>query len=166
MLSTQEKTSFLRKVSAFEELTDEQLCTLAEICNERSFSQGDKIFRQGDIGGVLHIVVSGKVTIERELQQQSNKVSIMQVEPYDYLGEMSLFYDAPRSVAAAAMEDTITLEIENDHFMEIIRHDPDLLMEFCRVLSVRLCEAYDKIAEANMDKKPRELHKLYDKLDF
>lgn len=166
MLSIPEKVSFLRKVSAFEEFTDEQLIALAEICNERSFSQGDYIFHQGDVGGSLNVVVSGKVIIERELQQQSNTISIMQVKPYGYLGEMSLFYDAPRSVAAAAMEDTITLEMENDGFMKIIRDDPDMLIEFCRVLSVRLCEAYDKIAEANMDKKPRELRKLYDKLDF
>ncbi len=166
MLTTQEKISFLYNVSAFKGLSDQQLGALAGLCTECSFAQGEYLFRQGDISGVLHVVVSGRVVIEREIDLKSDTISIMMAKPYDHLGEMSLFYDAPRSVSAMAIEDTVTLQMENDHFSEFILQYPKLLIEFCRVLSVRLCEAYDKISEVTLDRKPRELRKLYDKLDF
>lgn len=166
MFSTTEKVTFLRNVSSFANLTEDQLGTLANICEERTFSQGEYIFRQGEAGGALYIVLSGRVAIEREIQQQTDSVSIMMVEPYDSLGEMSLFYDAPNSVTATVMADTKTLRMKNDDFITYAKQYPELLVELCQVLSKRLLEAYDKISEVTRTQKPRELRKLYDKLDF
>ena len=166
MLSAQEKVQLLRNVSSFQELSDDQLGNLAGLCKEKTFPGGEIIFRQGEKGGVIYIVVEGKVAIEREIKERSDSVSIMIAGPYDSLGEMSLFYDAPNSVTATAMEDTRTLWMENDVFVQFTKNDPDLLVELCEVLSKRLFEAYDKISEITSDQKPRELRKLYDKLDF
>lgn len=166
MLSIDEKIKFLRNVSSFKELTEEQLIILAESCEERTFSQGDFLFRQGEAGGVLYIVLSGKVAIEREIQQQTDSISIMLAEPYDSLGEMSLFHNAPNSVTATAMADTHTLWIKNDDFIAFSKKYPELLVELCLVLSKRLFEAYDIISEVTSNRKPRELRNLYDKLDF
>ena len=166
MFSAQEKVQLLRNVSSFQELSDGQVGNLADLCKEKTFPQGEIIFRQGEKGGVLYIVVEGKVVIEREIKDRTDSVSIMTARPYNSLGEMSLFYDAPNSVTATALEDTRTLWMANDVFVQFARHDPDLLVELCQVLSKRLVEAYDKISEVISDQKPRELRKLYDKLDF
>jgi len=166
MLSIDEKITCLRNASSLTNLSEDQLISLADIFKERSFSQGDHIFRQGEAGGILYIVVEGKVAIEREIQEQTDSVSIMIVKPFDSLGEMSLFHDAPNSVTATAMEDTHTLWIKNDEFIAYAKQYPEMLVELCQVLSKRLFEAYDKISEVTQNQKPRELRKLYDKLDF
>lgn len=166
MLSIEEKITYLRNVSSFKNLSDDQLKILAESCEERTFLQGEFIFRQGEGGGVLYIVLSGKVAIEREIQQQTDSVSIMIAEPFDSLGEMSLFHDAPNSVTATAMADTHTLWIKNDNFITFAKQYPELLVELCMVLSNRLFEAYDIISAVTSNRKPRELRNLYDKLDF
>ncbi len=166
MISNDEKIKYLCNVSSFKNLSDEQLMILAESCEERTFSQGEFIFRQGETGGVLYIVLAGKVAIEREIQQQTDSVSIMMCEPYDSLGEMSLFHDAPNSVTATAMAETKTLWIKNDDFIAFVKRYPELLVELCLVLSKRLFEAYDIISEVTSNRKPPELRNLYDKLDF
>ncbi len=166
MLSIEEKTSLLRNVSSFHDLNENQLTELAGLCKEKIFSSGDIIFKQGQKGGEIYIVVDGKVAIEREIKDRSDSVSIMFITPYDSLGEMALFYDAPNSVTATAMEDTRTLWMENDSFIEFAKTDPELLIELCEVLSKRLFEAYTKISEVTSERKPLEMRKLYDKLDF
>jgi CRP-like cAMP-binding protein len=60
----------------------------------------------------------------------------------------------------------MTLRIRREAFVDFARQYPDLLIELNQVLSQRLVEAYDKISEVTRNRKPRELRKLYDKLDF
>lgn len=166
MISTQEKINFLKNVSAFTGLQDDQLTTLADLCGEKTYSQGYVIFHQGDTDGGLYIVVEGQVVLERELEQSQDSVSMNVVKPRASFGEMSLFYDAPRSVTATALQTTRLLHIENDDFITFSSQYPDLLVELNRVLSQRLIEAHDKISELMRLRKPRELRNLYDKLDF
>lgn len=166
MLSTDEKIEFLKHVSSFKGLTEEQFRTLADLCEEKSYTNGNYIFRQGDPGGALHIVVDGQVGMEREIQEQTDTISLTVVKPHACFGEMSLFHDAPRSISATAIMDTKTLRVDNDDFVEFASQYPELLVELNRVLCVRLIEAYDILSEVTSDHKPRELRKLYDKLDF
>ena len=166
MLSMDEKGSFLRDVSTFRCLTTPQLDTLAVLCHEKTFNAGERIFNQGESDGALFIVVDGQVILEREIQSSTDTVSMNMVKPGGYFGEISLFYDAPWSVSATATKPTTILKLLNDDFALFARNHVDLLVEFNHVLSQRLVEAHDKISEVTQVKKPREIQKLYDKLDF
>lgn len=166
MLSIEEKSHFLRDVSAFNSLSEEQIKMLAEICEDLTYEAGSPIFKQGDKGASLYIVVDGLVGLEREVADETDTVSLTMVKAHQYFGEMSLFYDAPRSVTANAIKETMTLRIRREAFVNFARQYPDLLIELNQVLSQRLVEAYDKISEVTRNRKPRELRKLYDKLDF
>lgn len=166
MLSTQEKVAFLKQVSSFRSLDEEQYSTLANLCEQQAFAPGESVFRQGDEGDALFVVVRGRLAVEREIEGQQKSVSMPIVEAYSYLGEMSLFHSSPRSVTVLALSDTVTLTIDADDFRSFARQHPDLLIELNHVLSQRLLEARDKISEITLDRKPRELRKLYDKLEF
>ena len=166
MLSVEEKIQFLREVPSFKSLSAEQIETLADFCKAVTFEAGSTIFRQGEIGNSLYIVVDGRVGIEREVADENDTVSVTMINPGEYLGFFSLFNQAPRSTTATAMADTVILQIEHDAFVAFALQNPELLAEINRVLVERLLEAYDKIAELTRKRKPRELRKLYDKLDF
>ncbi|MEA3350979.1 MAG: cyclic nucleotide-binding domain-containing protein [Chloroflexota bacterium] len=166
MISTREKIKFMKYVSSFKNLSEEQLGILADLCEEKSYPQGDLIFQQGDTGSALYIVIEGQVLLERELEQRTDTISMNMVKPYTSFGEISLFHDAPRSVTATAVQDVKLLRVDNENFLAFICKYPDLLLELNQVLSQRLLEAYDKISELMRLRKPRELHNLYDKLDF
>ena len=131
-----------------------------------TFDAGAHIFKQGELGGALYIVVDGRVILGREINNQTDSISLNAVNPGEYFGEISLFLDAPRSVTATAMEPSKVIKLINKDFSQFASKYPALLIELNRILSLNLVEAHDKISEVTQTKKPRELHKLYDKLDF
>ena len=85
-------------------------------------------------------------------------------EAYTYFGEMTLFDNSPRSGNAIAVQDTLVLKLSREPLLALTRQYPDLSLKLINVLSQRLREANDRIAQLTTT-KPRELHKLYDKLE-
>ncbi len=164
MLSTIERVIFLKEVPFFQGMTIEQLKVLAEICEEEFFEQDTQIFEQNDPGGVLYVVVNGRVAIEREAQRKGSVVRLATMDAHSYFGEMSLFDRGPRSAAARTVQDTLTLRLRREPLVALVRQYPDLALELINVLSQRVREANDRIAQLTRS-RPRELDKLYDKLD-
>jgi CRP-like cAMP-binding protein/HEAT repeat protein len=163
VLSTIEKVLFLKEVPFFQGMTVDQLKALATVCEEGLFAANSQIFSQGDPGGALYVVVSGRVGIEQE-RRKGSFARLATLESHAYFGEMNLFDDSPRSVAAIALQDTLTLRLRREPLIALARRQPELSLELINVLSQRLREANDRIAELTRT-KPRELHKLYDQFE-
>ncbi|MFL5805285.1 MAG: HEAT repeat domain-containing protein [Roseiflexaceae bacterium] len=163
VLSTIEKVLFLKEVPFFQGMTVDQLKALATVCEEGVFAASSQIFAQGDSGGALYVVVSGRVGIEQE-RRKGSFARLATIEAHSYFGEMNLFDDSPRSVAAIALQDTLTLRLRREPLIALARRHPDLSLELINVLSQRLREANDRIAELTRT-KPRELLKLYEQYE-
>jgi CRP-like cAMP-binding protein/HEAT repeat protein len=164
VLSTIERILFLKEVSFFQGMTIEQLRTLATVCDEEFFAAEQRIFNEGDPGGTMYCVVSGRVGLEQE-KRKGSVARLATLEARAYFGEMNLFDDSPRSVTALAIQDTLTLRLRREPLIALARQYPDLSLELIKVLSGRLRELNDRMAEMTRT-RPRELHKLYDQLDI
>jgi CRP-like cAMP-binding protein len=162
MLSAIERVIFLKEVPFFQGMTVDQLRILANVCEEEVFPSGAPLFNEGDPGGVLYVVVSGRVGIEQE-KRKGSFARLATVEAHSYLGETDFFDNSRRSHSAIAIQDTLTLRLRREPLIALARQYPDLSLELINVLSDRLREANDRIAELTRI-RPRELHKLYDQL--
>jgi CRP/FNR family cyclic AMP-dependent transcriptional regulator len=162
MLSALEKVLFLKEVPFFQGMTVEQLRVLADVCDEEFTPAESRLFVEGDPGGVLYVVVSGRVGIEQE-KRPGSFARLATVEAGSYLGEADFFDANPRTNSAIAIQDTLALRLRREPLIALARRHPDLSLELINVLSVRLREANDRIAELTRT-RPRELHKLYDQL--
>lgn len=162
MLSTIEKIIFLKEVPFFQGMTIDQLRVLADVCEERLFEEDTTIYSAGDAGGILYVVVNGRVGLEQEKRTGSARLAT--VDAYAYFGEQNLFDNSPRTTSAVAIQDTLTLQLRREPLIALARQHPDLSLELINVLSERLREANDRIAELTRS-RPRELHKLFDRLD-
>ncbi len=163
MLSTIERVIFLKQVPFFQGMTVDQLRVLANVCEERTYAPDNLIYSVGDPGGVLYVVVDGKVGIEHE-KRGGSVARLATLGSNSYFGEMDLFDDHPRSTSAVAVEATDVLELRREPLVELSRQYPDMSLELIKVLSARLREANDRIVELTRS-RPRELNRLYDKLD-
>ena len=161
-LSLVEKLILIEKAPFFQGMTIEQLRVLASVCEEEHFPEGAHIFNQGDPGGVIYIAVSGRVGIEQE-KRKGSFARLATVEAHSYFGETDFFDNNCRTNSAIAIQDTLTLRLRREPFMALARQHPDLSLELINVLSVRLREATNRIAELTRTHS-RELHKIYDKL--
>jgi CRP-like cAMP-binding protein/ATP/ADP translocase/HEAT repeat protein len=163
LLSTIEKIIFLKQVPFFQGMTIEQLRILASVCEEEFFVANTRLYQEKDPGGVLYMVINGRVGIEQE-KRKGSFARLSQVNAYSYFGEANLFDNSPRTTSAVAVQDTLTLQLRREPLIALARQYPELSLELINVLSLRLREVNDHVADLTRA-KPRELMKLYDKFD-
>src|ERR1044071_7945219 len=57
----------LKGVVIFKDLDDEELDQIAEVCKPEDFNSGEYIFREGESGNRLYLVLEGEVRISRNV---------------------------------------------------------------------------------------------------
>jgi HEAT repeat protein len=146
VLSIVERMIFLKKVSFFQGVAVDQLKVLASICEEELFSTDDIIFREGERGDSLHVVVNGAVGIGIFSKSSDNFTELAVYRANSAFGEMTLFDHSPRSASAVAKSDVLLLKLRSEPLLALMYQDPDLSIELLRSMSNNLRNANSRIA--------------------
>ena len=140
--------SFLKKIALFEGLTASQLQKVAALAVRSDHVGSQPIFKEGDRGEAMYIIISGKVRISKHLPGVGEEALAI-LETGQYFGEMALIDDSPRSADAIAHIPCTLCAIKRDRLESLMFTDKDLgstlLWTFVRTLSERLRETSDKI---------------------
>jgi hypothetical protein len=126
----------LKRVPLFSTLTLEQLASIDRLMVTRHYVKGESIFRKGDVGAELYVVLEGEVRIH--LDHDGHEVTVARHGPSKVVGEMSVFDDQPRSASAQAAENTTVRVLRRDRMQAIVHEHPEVLLEFVKNLSQRL----------------------------
>jgi len=105
-------------------LPREKMERLAERSEIREYAPGDVLFRQGEPGDSLHLIRTGSVTVSQFIGGRDIVTSY--VPAGDYVGEMALLAEAPRSATITAATRTETIRIDGPAFQEMIAGEPEL----------------------------------------
>lgn len=108
------------------------------------FKKGDVLFRQGDPSDRVLQVRSGEIEILREVGAAAFLLG--HVREGEWLGEMGVIENRPRSATARAAADGEIEVLSARQFLERVSRDPALARELILRLSVRLRTIEDKIA--------------------
>jgi CRP-like cAMP-binding protein len=106
----------LRRLSLFGDLGDDELASLARVATVAEHAKRTCLFRRGDPGGALLIVLSGVVEIVVE-REGTEPVRLCTFQSGDFFGEMSLFDGQPRSATAITLVDSTLLAIDREALM-------------------------------------------------
>jgi hypothetical protein len=159
-LSLVEKIILLRGVPFLQGMSTDQLKALAQVCVEERFPAGANIYNPGDPGGAFYIEVSGQIGIEYE-KRKGSFIRLATIGANSYFGETDFFDNSCRINTAVALEDSIVIRLDREPLIALARQHFDLSLELVRMLSVRLREASERIADLTHP-HPAELHKLFD----
>ncbi len=147
----------LRKVSVFQDLTEAELDLIVALGRVVGYPKDMVVFREGDRGEALYVVIDGAVRIAKSAPEQAEG-TIAYVEPGGCFGEMSLVDDFPRSAAAVAQSDCRVLFVEREAVLDLFQENPivarKILWAMCRSLSFRLREASDRIISLSSFTRP------------
>ena len=113
----------LRQAAIFKELDDGELARVAEVCRMQEFVSGEYVFREGEPGNRLFLIVEGDVRISRTIPG-SGEEALAVLKPGSLFGEMSVFDRSERSTDAISNGGTKCLTIA--------RSDFELLLEIGR----------------------------------
>lgn len=130
-------------------LSSEELMALATFSQERTYSSGSWIFREGDEGREMFVVLEGKVRISKFIPGGGEEALAILARG-DFFGEMALIDHKPRSADARAHEGKATVvALHQDTIREILSMDTRASLEFLELLSrliaKRLREIDDKL---------------------
>lgn len=136
MLTTMEKILFLRKVPIFDGLSPDELKAISYTLTEEEVSPDQVVFRQGDIGDRMYIIVSGKVAVVRETP--SGEETLATLRPMDFFGEMAVFDNDVRSATVKAMTPAVFLVVHRERLNQLMGESEEIGLQVIRVLSSRL----------------------------
>jgi len=132
-----EKIDFLKTVSLFSHLKEEELQRLAGQSRYCSFKFGDVIIQEGERDDRLYILISGKVNIFKSYRTKKEK-RLRILEPPAYFGELALIDDLVRSATVVAMTDTKTLCLDKLDLDREIERSPIIAKKLLQMLNRRL----------------------------
>ena len=140
--------ALLRGVAIFKDLDDGELARIAEICRTQDFVSGEYIFREGEAGNRLYLIVEGDVRISRVVPG-SGEEALAVLKPGALFGEMSVFDRSERSTDAISNGGTKALTISRSDFEMLLDFDREIaykvLWSCVRLLSGRLRATNDSL---------------------
>jgi len=132
MYATVEKILFLKSAPVFEHVSGEDLAALARVAEVETFASTEEIFREGDLGDALYVIVRGKVAI------LSGGEPLASLGPGEAIGEMAVLDETARTVTAVAQEEVEVLRIGSEEFYEILHEQVEIAEGVIRMLTRRL----------------------------
>ena len=110
-------------------LPSEELKKIALIAEEQALTAGDMLFKQGDVGDSLYIIVSGQLKVFLT-SSDGLETFLVNRGPGSAIGEMALLTGEPRSASVQATEDSIVLVIAKQDFDRLLVDNPSLAHVF------------------------------------
>ncbi len=114
-----------QNVEIFKGLGESELGKIFTLGREKEYAAGAIIVREGASGGMLQIILEGRVEVRKHAMAGEDKPLAM-LGAGTVFGEMSLFDGYPYSATIVAAQDTRTLSIFRNDFMAFAEAEPAL----------------------------------------
>ncbi len=106
----------------------------------KSYSAGDYIFRKGEPGTVMYMVIEGDIDLV------VGRVVVETARPGAFIGEMALIDDAARSASARAKTDARLFPIDEARFQSLVSQTPSFALDVMKALALRVRRGNEKLA--------------------
>jgi CRP/FNR family transcriptional regulator, cyclic AMP receptor protein len=127
----------LSQVPLFKRLEPEELERLATRVEQVEFPAGETIFNENDKGDALYVVHNGAVRIW-VLDEDAQPVTLAELKPGDFFGELAVLDRGPRSSNATAINDITLHRLSSDDFQEFLLHHPDASIDVICEIAARM----------------------------
>jgi CRP/FNR family transcriptional regulator, cyclic AMP receptor protein len=162
----QEIDQLLKENYIFKVLTPTELKFVKSLVHFRQYQPGEAIFKQGEFGVAMYIVVKGhiNVTIEESVDEHSSRtVFITRLQRGDFFGELALVEQGGKRTATAVAADEVhLLEFLKSDLSEVVERNPrtavKILSRLSEVLGRRLKETADRFTEMKRELKAMSDH--------
>ena len=121
----------------FRQLSQSALEKMSGLMVKVSYKAGDTIFLEREPGDALYVVDSGRVRIWVR-DGDSNEVTLSELEPGNFFGEMSVLDGGKRSANATAVVDTVLHCLRRQDFENFLAEHPQAAIEVIRGIGGRL----------------------------
>jgi len=104
----------------------------------KTYSDGNIIVRQGEVGDRMFVIQSGRVRVTRAVD--GREVVLAELKEGDFFGEMAIIDREERSATVSAVGDVRLLSIDKKNFLRRIHDDPSLAYRVLQRMSQKIRE--------------------------
>jgi len=145
-VTQKEDDLIIRQAPLFSALDDEAARSLRNSMVALKLNKGQTLFKEGEEGDRLYVVVHGKIKLGRSSSDgRENLLSIL--GPGEMFGELSLFDPEPRTSTATAVTDARLVSLAHDAVIGLLSSNPQTSLELLRRLAQRLRKSNEVLAD-------------------
>ena len=131
-MTTDPKVELLRRVPLFANCSQTDLQRIAGLADEVDVPAGKRIITEGTTGQEFFVIVDGEVRVERGGQE------LRTLGPGDFLGEIALVDDLPRSASATVTRPCRLLVVGHREFHSLLDAYPSIQLQVLQALASRV----------------------------
>lgn len=124
----------LKKVALFAGIPDAQLQRIANGAKERRYDAGTSIVSAGEPGHGFYLIVQGRAEVKR------GDRTVRTLGPGDYMGELALIRETPRTATVVAKDPTTCLVLTRWDFKGILDTNPAIAVRLLETVASRIEE--------------------------
>jgi CRP/FNR family transcriptional regulator, cyclic AMP receptor protein len=132
-----DRKAYLETVPLFQGAPERALEVAASVVRPRTFEDGAVLFREGDVGDALYLLVKGLVKLSK-VDLGGHEKTLALLQPPEFFGEMALLGHATRSATALALAQVETLMLFRDDFERLLTAYPTININLTTTLANRL----------------------------
>lgn len=136
-LSRSEEAQALSRIPLFRQLDRTELENLAELVDQVKYKAGEAIFYTNDPGDALYVIDEGSVRIWVH-DADVKEVTLSELQPGEFLGEMAVLDGGARSANATAITDSTLHRLRRDDFQKFLLEYPHAATDVIREVAARL----------------------------
>ncbi|MBD3181642.1 SpoIIE family protein phosphatase [Candidatus Poribacteria bacterium] len=140
MLTHSERVNFLKKTELFSELSVPSLENIADLVKEVRFSPDEMLFEEGEKGDAVYFIVEGQLKVHK------SEVEIAKRGGGEFIGEMAVMDEGPRSASVSSIGNSVLLKLEvgQGEFYQALQEDIELLKNVMKVVVQRFREDMER----------------------
>jgi len=127
----------LKKIDLFADISDSAMAALQRCAKQHKYAKNSIIVTEGDTHSNFYVVVSGtlKVFVHGD---DGRQVTLNQLGPGDYFGELALIDGAPRSASVMTQSATVLDVISQQDFQQFLATDQAASLVMMKALVRRI----------------------------
>ena len=132
-----DEAQHLSQIPMFKQLDFQELENLAKSVDQVTYKAGEDVFHEHDRGDALYVVESGSIRVwvrDEDVQD----ITLSELKPGDFFGELSVFDGGERSANATAIVDTILHRLSRQDFQAFLVKYPDAAVDVIREIGARM----------------------------
>ncbi|MEO8801552.1 MAG: Crp/Fnr family transcriptional regulator [Polyangiaceae bacterium] len=118
----------------------------------REFRAGDVLFREGEEGREMFVIQGGRVQLFKRVGESERPIAVL--GRGEFLGEMAILNNKPRSATALVLEDATVLVIDRRTLEAMVTANAEIALRLIKKLAARL-DAADTLVDILMHPDPR-----------
>jgi CRP-like cAMP-binding protein len=150
-MNLNEEVEVLKGVPILSKIEPAKLKLIAFTSERMNYTEGQELCHQGEPGDAMYVILGGVAEVLIELKD-GGQISVAEMKKNDFVGEIAILCDVPRTATIKAKTPVSTLKITKEMFYRLVAEFPQLAIEVMRELAHRVDDTNKKVRELTDNK--------------